>query len=153
MKKILFIALGIIFGVFSTSCTTMDSSCRESTKVVLQIGFYLEGTTNPLPFDSMTIVALKGDSIFYNNRKNISRVELPLDYHNGITRFAMRFNEKWDTLSVLYSSEQYFISYACGMIYTHQLDTVLLNGSVNKRVKIPHKLINTENVQHIQIYR
>ena len=119
----------------------------------MQLGFYQEGTTNLLPFDSLSIVALEGDSIIYNNRKNVSRVELPLNYRSNITHYAIRFNEQWDTLMVLYHSEPYFISYACGMIYTHQIDTALFKGSVNKELKIPNKLINTANVQHIQVYR
>ncbi len=135
------------------SCTSDNETCRESTRVVLRIGFFSSESSALANVDSVTVVGIPDGTLFYNNSKSINKVELPLLSSGIATEFAIRFNEQWDTLTVLHSTNPYFVSYACGMIYTHQIDTVLIRGSVNKNLKIAAKLVNTQNVQHLQIYR
>lgn len=142
----------LLIALVVLACST-DETCRESTKVNLQIGFYGRGTTTPLTIDSISVISIPGDSVFYENKKRISKIELPLNAHSTVTRFAIRFNEKWDTLTVLYATEPWFVSYACGMIYTHQIDTALITNHVSQSLLIPGKLINTANAQHIQLYQ
>jgi hypothetical protein len=136
-----------------TSCQAEEESCRESTKVHLQIGLYKAGSTSPSSVDSITVRDIDTDSIYYNNRKAASRIELPLDRQTNIARLAVRLNEDWDTLTVIYNSEAFFISYACGLIFTHRIDTVLTTRHAVDSLKIPVKFINTANEQHIKLYR
>lgn len=138
---------------FLTSCQSDDETCRESTRVQLQIGFFTDGTTTAAPLDSITVVSLGNDSVFYKNKKKISKIEVPLDHSVDLQQYAIRFNNQWDTITLIYSSEPYFVSYACGMIYVHQLDTALTTNHVVKQLQIPIHQINTANAQHIQIYR
>lgn len=135
------------------SCGSEDEVCRESTEVKLHIGFYKTGETKVSPIDSIMVVGIQGDSVFYEPTKNLSEIQLPLEFGVGVSQYAIRFNEKWDTLTVLYNSDLYFVSYACGMIYTHTIDTVLIKGQTSKGLSIPYKSVTTENVQHLQIYR
>ncbi|MCE1154806.1 MAG: DUF6452 family protein [Bacteroidales bacterium] len=136
-----------------TACQAEEETCRESTEVNLRIGLYKAGATAVSAVDSVTVRDIDTDSTFYANRKTISRIELPLDRQTNIARLAVRLNEDWDTLTVIYNSEAFFISYACGMVFTHQIDTVLTTRHAVDSLKIPVKLINTANEQHIQLYR
>ncbi len=135
------------------SCTSDNETCREETRVVLRVGFFSSVNSALAIVDSVTVVGIPDGTIFYNNSKSLNKVELPLQSSGTATEFAIRFNEKWDTLTVLHTTQPYFISYACGMIYTHQIDTVLIRGAVSKSLKINAKSVNNQNVQHLQIYR
>lgn len=135
------------------SCTSDNETCREETRVVLRIGFFSSESSALASIDSVTIMGIPDETLFYNNSKNINKVELPLVASGTATQFAIRFNEQWDTLTVLHTTNPYFVSYACGMIYNHQIDTVLIRGAVSKSLKIDAKLVNNQNVQHLQIYR
>lgn len=135
------------------SCASDNETCREETRVVLRVGFFSTVNSALASVDSVTVVGIPDGTIFYNNSKSINKVELPLQASGTATEFAIRFNEQWDTLTVLHTTNPYFVSYACGMIYTHQIDTVLIRGSVSKSLKIEAKLVNNQNVQHLQIYR
>lgn len=135
------------------SCQSDDETCRESTRVTLKVGFYTAGTTKAAPVDSITVRSLANDSIYYNNKKNVSNLELALDHSTELLQYAIRFNTQWDTITLIYSSEPYFVSYACGMVFVHELDTALTTNHVIKNLQIPEHLISTANAQHIQIYR
>ena len=150
IKFFLLILSGI---VFLTACQTEDETCRESTRVTLQIGFYSAGTTKALPVDSIMVKALTTDSLYYNNKKNISKIDVPLDHSTELLQYAIRLNNQWDTITLIYESEPYFVSYACGLIYVHQLDTALTTNNAIQHLQLPVHLINTTNAQHIQIYR
>lgn len=152
MKFTVFLYLMVTILLFS-ACQVEEETCRESTSVTLKIGLYKGGTTAPSSIDSITVKDIDNDSIYYNNRKAVSRIELALDRQTNIARMAVRLNEDWDTLTVIYSSEAFFISYACGMVFTHQIDTVLTTRHAVDSLKIPVKFINTANEQHIKLYR
>lgn len=135
------------------ACGSEDESCRESRKVSLKIGFYQTGTKTALDADSLTVIAIDADSVLYDNVKKTNKIELLLDIQSEATRYSILFNDQCDTLTVLYRSEPYFISYACGMIYTHQIDTAIWNRPTSYSIRIPEKLVTTADVQHIQLYR
>ena len=143
--------LPILF--FFTACQTDDETCRETTLVQVRIGLYTQGTTTAAPVDSITVKSIENDSVYYNNTKKISKIALALDHSSDLQRYAIRFNNQWDTLTLIYNSEPYFVSYACGMIYIHQLDTVLTTNHVVTDIRIQDHLITTADAQHIQIYR
>ena len=135
------------------SCASNDETCRDETRVVLRAGLFSSESSALSSIDSLTIIGIPDGTVYYNNSKSINKIELPLVSSGIATEFAIRFNEKWDTLTVLHSSNPYFVSYACGIVYIHEIDTVLIRGSVSKSLKIDFKTVNNQNVQHLQIYR
>jgi hypothetical protein len=142
--------------IFFSACK-QDETCRESKEVFLRVGFFESVTNKAVSIDSLTVFALHQDgsamdSLLYDNRKNISSVILPLNKVEQASLFVMKLNDlPQDTLSVLYENVEYFISYPCGMIITHTLDTVWSTHHFIKDVNMVHKNINTTNVQHLQV--
>lgn len=133
------------------SCT-QEETCREKTAVYLRAGFYTVGTSNTKNVDSLTVYGFMQDSLLYNVSNNINKVNLPLNKADNTSIFVMQFNQVNDTLFVLYTNSEYFISYPCGMIITHKIDTVIATNHVIRELKIINHEINTTDVQHIQIF-
>lgn len=134
-----------------------DETCRESKEVFLRVGFFESVSSKAVIIDSLTIFALDQDgsamdSLLYDNQKNVSNIKLPLNKEEQTSLFVMQLNDlPQDTLFVLYQNIDYFISYPCGMIITHTLDTVRSTHHLIKDVNMVHKNINTTDVQHLQV--
>lgn len=137
--------------IFSISCVE-EETCRESKEVVLQASLLASGTKNTKAIDSITISGLDNDSVLYNNRKLVSKLTLPLKNQDDLSIFVCKFNTVYDTLMVFHTNKEYFISFACGTIITHEIDTVLTTNNYIKSITISQKTVNTANVQHIQIF-
>jgi hypothetical protein len=136
------------------SCT-QDETCRENKDVRLNAGFYTSGTTNALSVDSLKVFGLeREDSSLYDVNKSINNIKLPLNKKQELSIFVLNFraNQVIDTLFVLYTNQDYFISYECGSVITHKIDTVITTEHFIKSVKIINHDINTTDVQHLQIF-
>ncbi|MCF8454258.1 MAG: hypothetical protein K9G42_13715 [Pedobacter sp.] len=149
MKTI--VPLILILLLFSTSCIE-EETCRESKEVVLQASLLALGSTTAKAIDSLTLYGLDNDSVLYINRKLVSKITLPLKNQDDLSIFVCKFNTVYDTLMVFHTNKEYFISFACGTIITHEIDTVLTTNNYIKSIAISQKTVNTTNVQHIQIY-
>ena len=90
--------------------------------------------------------------MLYNNKKNLSSIKLPLNPQAEQTVFVFQFNEIYDTLDIRYSNKEYFVSYACGMVISHELDTVYFTKHAIEDLKIKHHQIDPNEAEHIQIY-
>jgi hypothetical protein len=136
------------------SCT-QDETCRENKDVRLNAGFYTSGTSNALSVDSLKVFGLeREDSSLYDVNKSINNIKLPLNKKQELSIFVLNFraNQVIDTLFVLYTNQDYFISYECGSVITHKIDTVITTEHFIKSVKIINHDINTTDVQHLQIF-
>ena len=129
---------------------TQDEACRENTVALLRAGFHASETTKSLTIDSITVVGLQNDTLV-NNKKNSSKIALPLNNAEEESIFVLNINGVHDTLHVYYTNADYFISYACGMTVAHKIDTITATNHVIKSLKIIHKDINTTDVPHVQI--
>lgn len=155
--KILIVILLVIF----TSCSE-DETCRQSTTIKLQAGFFTKGTTTALNIDTLSVMGLnedsqtgtltENDSVLYNAKKKISSISLPLNKTGNQSIFLFRFNSIQDTVWILHSNQDYFVSFACGCTITHQIDTVLTTNHYISDIKISNYDINLTNVRHLQIY-
>jgi hypothetical protein len=139
----------ILFIFLFFSCS-QEETCRENKQVLLRVGFYTSGTSNTLNIDSVTVFGLNKDSI-YKNVKNISKIALPLNNSAKESIFVLNTNGINDTINIQYSNKEYFISFACGTVITHKIDTVFSTKYNIKGNKIVNRDINTTDVQHIQI--
>jgi len=154
MRLYLFLFAFLITSVMMISCT-QDETCRENKDVRLNAGFYTSGTTNALSVDSLKVFGLeREDSSLYDVNKSINNIKLPLNKKQELSIFVLNFraNQVIDTLFVLYTNQDYFISYECGSVITHEIDTVITTEHFIKSVKIINHDINTTDVQHLQIF-
>lgn len=139
------------------SACKQDETCRESKEVFLRVGFFESVSNKAVIIDSLTVFALNQDgsamdSLLYDNQKDVSNIKLPLNKEEQASLFVMQLNDlPQDTLFILYQNIDYFISYPCGMIITHTLDTVRSTHHLIKDVNMVHKNINTTDVQHLQV--
>lgn len=140
--------------LFFFSCT-QEEACRENKQVLFRTGLYTLGTGNSLNVDSITVFDLNDNSIevdsLYKNVKNINKIALPLNNSTEESIFVLNINGIHDTLNIQYSNKDYFISYSCGMVITHHVDTVISTNHMIKGYKIVNRDINTTDVQHLQI--
>lgn len=129
------------------------------------VGFYTKTlstttnlyTTSSLSIDSLTIQGLDTagihiDSLLYNKSKKISKVFLPLNKFVTVSKFIVTFNKTTDTVSILHSNSDLYLSLECGCLKVHTIDTVLTTNHFVDSVRINnHNVINI-NAEHIQIY-
>lgn len=158
MKQIIYIPL-IIFMLSGVSCTE-NQECRKNTNVKMKVGFYKKTlneststyTTSSLSIDSITVQGLGKDSILYNNTKNISAIDLPLNKFANESKFVVTFNQTKDTLTIEHKNTDYYLSMECGCIKAHSIDTVLTTNHFIDSVTISNHNVNTNYAEHIQLY-
>jgi len=162
MRHIFFTTL--LFCLIAGISCTSDETCRKDRYVAIHAGFYTLKTdkdgklTRPsLSIDSITIQGLdsKGqlvDSILYNNQKKVSVIYLPLYKFGNQSKFMISLNDTIDTLTVLHTNYDQYLSLECGCIKTHSIDTVLTTNHFIDSILINNHDINTIDAEHIQIY-
>lgn len=137
--------------VLMTSCA-QNESCRENKTVTLNAAFFTSETMNNLTVDSLTAYGMGQGALIYDNEKNIKDIHLPLNKKEEQSTFIMNFNAEQDTVWVLYTNQNYFISYECGAVITHKIDTIITTNHYISSIKILDHDINTTDVQHLQIF-
>lgn len=137
--------------VLLTSCAQSES-CRENKNVTLNAAFFNLENKNSLTIDSLTVYGLEQDSLLYNVNKNIKSIKLPLNKKTEQSTFVLHLNNEQDTIWVFYTNQNYFISYECGAVITHKMDTVIATNHFISSIKILNHDINTTDVEHLQIF-
>ncbi|MDD3321843.1 MAG: DUF6452 family protein [Paludibacter sp.] len=166
-KKI--VSLFLLLLVFYLSSCTNDEECRKNRYVNLELGIYHvtynatteTSTKTSLSIDSITINGVKEingisiiiDSIFYNNEKGVSELTLALDKSTNQSVFLAQFNNVTDTLTILYTPYDYYLSLECGCIKTFSIDTVLTTNNFIDSIKITNHNVTNVDAEHIQIYK
>ena len=115
-------------------------------------------TSSTLSIDSISIQGLDTlgglvDSLLYDNSKKISKLSLPLNKFVPVSSFKVTFNDVNDTVRILHSNSDLYLSLECGCLKVHNIDTVLTTNHFIDSVKIQqHNVINI-NAEHLQIYK
>lgn len=150
------------------SCTK-DEECRKNRYVNMEIGLYhvTYNTTaqtyvrSTLSIDSLTLRGINVDtggneslvdSILYNNKKNVSKLILPLNKIKEQSKYLVQFNQTIDTITVLHKNIDYYLSLECGCIKTFSIDTVLTTNNFIDSVRIINHNVDNNNAEHLQIY-
>lgn len=167
MNKLLYVL--IPFCLLLSSCNG-DEECRKSKYTDMEIGFYhvaynettKKYTTTSLSVDSLTVQGLITDSVsgqmslvdslLYDNKRNISTIYVPLNKVENISRFVMKFKHVTDTLTIIHTNTNEFLSLECGCIETHFIDNVLTTNNFIDSVRIIYHDVNTTTAEHIRIY-
>ena len=159
IKFILFGTI-ILFLLTCFSCGGTDEQCRRDRYIVLTVDFKkavidtlgVQKLSNFL-IDSVTISGLDNDSILYNNRKNISKADLYLNKFAEQTQYQFSLNDTIDTLTVWHRNTEEYLSFECGCIVTHLIDSIALTGHFIDSVSIKNNEVNILDATNIEIYR
>jgi hypothetical protein len=153
MKRIFFIAI-LLSATILYICCTSDNDCRENRYVVMTSNFYTlkNDTAKAVTMDSIWVKGVSNDSIIYKNTKSITSISLPLQKMKDTTRFVVRFNATYDTLTLIHTNVQSYLSLECGCLVTHVLDTSYITHHKAKSTKILHNNVSTKKIENVQIY-
>jgi len=167
MKKYSFIVF--IFSLFLIISCAGDETCTQTKYVKLTVNFYhpnpldtiLSNRIVTLSIDSLTVQGLKKDStgkytsvdsILYNNQKNVSTINLPLNNFSTSSIFKIKFNAVTDTMTISHSNLNDYLSLECGCIITHTIDSVSMTNHYIDSVRIKIHDVNTINAENIRLY-
>ena len=149
----------VFCAIFMFSCAN-DEECRKDRYVQMNAKFYTKilnpitknYTTSTLTIDSITVKGVGVDSILYKNSKKINSLELPLNKFKSTSKFSLKFNQITDTITILHTNVEQYLSLECGCIKVHTIDTVLTTNHFIDSVKIKVRNVNTIQSEHVQIY-
>lgn len=154
----------IAFTLFGISCTN-DESCTQDRIAKMGVGFYTRALTDTLKkvyttrtknLDTLSVRGLAAngsliDSILYKS-KAIQNIYLPLNKFENSSKFVLTFKTAKDTIEVLHTNTDYYLSLECGCMKVHSIDTVLTTTNLIDSVKIINHKVNATNAEHIQIF-
>ena len=167
----LFRHIQILFCFLHLTSCFVDEQCRENKYVALNAGFYhvvknqttgvstkttlsIDSlTVKGLIFDSITSKYVYVDSILYNHSKSINKIYIPLHKFVNVSSYEVTLNTKTDTLTVLHTNSNEYLSLECGCLKVHSIDTVLTTNHFIDSVSITKHNVNTSNAENIRIYK
>lgn len=139
--------------LFLTAACSSESSCEQNTESMLQVDMYDYESGETIQADGFTLYgAGRSDSLLYEQENNLGTFYLPLDPARNKVQFFLNISEQWDTLTVQYRPELYFISKACGYTYTYKMDTAWYTGELIDSLSVSKKDIDPSYVQNLRLY-
>ncbi|MBP1639808.1 MAG: hypothetical protein H6Q17_1391 [Bacteroidetes bacterium] len=155
MNRFLSLALLLIAAVIYIACTN-DKSCHENRYVAMTSDFYTvkNDSTKVFTIDSIWVKGLGNDSVLYANTKSVTTISLPLHKLQDTSRFVIRFNNIYDTLTIVHANIQKYLSLECGCLVTHNIDSVNSYSTTHKvkRIKVKYNYVSTTARENLQIY-
>lgn len=152
-------ALPLTLMFLITSCATQEV-CNDDNQSYLVAKFktlWNDGSIHDTIVAGLSIYGIregKADSLLYDSL-SVSRLELPLDPNNGVSRFVIGNELKKDTLSLFAPSEVYLINYTCGFASRFTLEQYSSEGSWIKDLELRDAKIDAEletDEEHLWIY-
>lgn len=150
---LLFLALALI-----TACTTQEI-CNNDNQSELAARFKTEGELGTVD-TALAAVSVHGirpgrpDSLIYD-RKDLSKMVLPLNPNGDYSTFVIDVDGRFDTLRINHRTEYYLISYTCGFAALFTLETLEHTSRMIRDTRIIQTEIDAEleqNEEHIWIY-
>ncbi|MFN2394436.1 MAG: DUF6452 family protein [Bacteroidales bacterium] len=160
VKKLFLPAL--FLWILLPSCVN-EEACEDLETVPVRLGFYYvdEEQDEPkvLSIDSIYIHGLNNDSIIYNYRRDVSRVELPLNAAANTTAFLLYFPAPpeiahlvKDTIWFTYELKPTLISMECGFASFFELLEVRHSNIMIDSISIEETSITNNLDEHIKIF-
>ncbi len=158
--KLLLIA-GFLLLLFP-SCLN-EEVCEDVSTVPVRIGFYFDDENEAQPvllaFDSLKVQGLGNDSIIYDYRYNVSRIELPLNSNAESSVFLIYYPASpeiahlvVDTLRFYYDVKPTLISMECGFVSFFELKEVRFSRMLIDSISIEETSIINNFDEHIKIF-
>ena len=158
-NKYLIYILLLLCSFGGNSCSN-DEQCRKDRYIVTTAGIYKVTydpttkirTTTYLSPDSIKVQGIGNDSILDYKKK--SSIEFPLNKITNESDFRVRFNEIVDTVKILHTNYNSYLSLECGCLVTHSIDTVITTNHFIDSVRISVHDVNTSTSakENIKIY-
>lgn len=152
------IAVCVLTGM--ASCD-YDDQCRKDRYVRLQAGFYKTTrntttgtiTVSAVSLYNLSLEGLGSDSILYD-KDTLSSVIMPLKKFDTQTKFRITWGSLSDTITILHTNTDTYVSLECGCIKTYVLDSVYSTKHFIDSIKISLKDVNatTSAKENIKIY-
>lgn len=143
----------ILFSVILISCESSEI-CRDNTETPLRIGFYnSEDSSQNAIIDSLTVYGIgREDTLIYDNARNVTRIELPLNISSDTTSFVFVFPENHDTLEVIYERAISLISIGCGFVTFYSLNKINYSDNEIKDIYKEFNNIRNDLNEHLKIF-
>jgi len=104
-------------------------------------------------WDSITILGIGSNDTLYNNEKNVKKIVLPLHNYQDSTQYVLLYHGTSDTMTILHSNTQDFVSVECGCIYDHDLLSLHSTEHWIDSVEIVETGIRRQGETNIRIWR
>ena len=156
------IAIWFLLLILFPSCLN-EEVCEDVSTVPVRIGFYFDDETQELPvllaFDSLKVQGIGNDSIIYDYRYNVSRIELPLNSNAESSAFLIYYPAPpeiahlvVDTLRFYYEVKPTLISMECGFVSFFELKEVRHSRMMIDSISINETSIINNLEEHIKIF-
>ncbi|NIJ45112.1 hypothetical protein FHR24_001551 [Wenyingzhuangia heitensis] len=156
MKKLLFSLLIITTFIGFNSC--QDEFCLDNTTPSLVIEFYNNTERDSLKEIDLIVWANSKDTIFNGTVSKTGNLSLPLDTQNTFVVYHLSMQDELgngtvDDLTINYTTEDIFVSQACGFksIYNNVTTTTTKNNWILDS-ETTKQSINDETEAHVKIY-
>lgn len=154
--------LAVLLFLPFTACLNEDV-CEDIATVPIRIGFAMRETANAEPrslaVDSLSIHGLDNPVLIYENRNNVSRVELPLHLAKDSVAFVLYIANPIeflpyvaDTLWLYYQRRPVLISMDCGFVTFFDLERLAYSRNFIDTVTIENTSIINNLDEHIKIF-
>lgn len=149
--------LYLLCAILMAACT-MDTTCRKEMDVAMGLTLQADSLnakghaviyTN---WDSLTVEVLGKNELLIDNGKGIKRLFLPLRPDTTISTFLMTFHEQTDTLYVVHTPRQYFVSLACGCAIYHTITAAWSSDSRVDSIGIINASVENAVQDNLRIY-
>ncbi len=160
-KSLLFAISLLFFSLAFLSCDT-DDNCRKERFVSVSVDFKKAvidslgiQTLSTFSVDSVDLWGIDNDSLILNNQKRSSSAKLYLNKFEEESRFHISFNDTIDTITIRHRNTEEFLSFQCGCVVTHVIDTVLITGHFIDSIAVKNNEVNTltNNATNFELYR
>ncbi len=154
MHKMLLYSFFIISVFLAFVACESSDICRESTDTPLRIGFYSsDDGAEMVIIDSITVFGIgREDTLIYNNARNVSRVEVPLNVSKDTTSIGFLLRETIDTLTVIYNREINLISIGCGFVSFFDIEDISYTTNEFNSIYIENNSVRNDINEHFKIY-
>lgn len=104
-------------------------------------------------FDSLTVTALKTDSILLNRLEGIDHITLPLSYVSDTTTFILHYSRFLrDTIEVFHENYPHFISIDCGINMFYHLKNADNTSILIDSIRLINPNVNDNEKDNYRIY-
>jgi hypothetical protein len=156
------LAIWFLLLMLFPSCLN-EEVCEDVSTVPVRIGFYVDDENQNQPvlleFDSLKVQGVGNDSIVYDYRYNVSRIELPLNSNAESSAFLIYYPAPpeiahlvVDTIRFYYDVKPTLISMECGFVSFFELTEVRHSRMMIDSISIEETSIINNFDEHIKIF-
>jgi hypothetical protein len=153
-RVLLLSKLLLVYATF-TGCQE-NVVCEDATATRLRINFFRlvdGGPAVAATVDSLTIYSMpRTGEIIYDNRKNVGRVELPLNPGEDGSTFVFEFPGSSDTIHFSYERKLHLISVDCGFTMFYELNHIATTNHTISLHEISTNLVSNALDEHVKIF-